>query len=74
MTDPGLTNYHYKIIQLKAQLENCQYENQQLHDKIETLEHEIADLTGELQSAEEELDMYEQMNEFGHHDPENCEK
>ena len=64
----------YRTTQLRCQLENCLFEVQRLNDRIETLEKEISDLSGELKGAEEELDMYEQMSEFGHYDPEDWEK
>ncbi len=54
----------YRTAQLRAQLENCQIENHRLLNRVETLEREIADLTGELQAAEDELDMYEKMNDI----------
>lgn len=54
----------YRTAQLRAQLENCQIENHRLLTRVETLEREIADLTGELHAAEEELDMYEKINDI----------
>ena len=54
----------YRMSQMRTQLMNCEAENLNLQLRIDKLEKEVEDLQGELRAAEEELDMYEDINEI----------